>query len=244
MDAIEEIERARSADLVDEDGNPVVLKLEPAAPDGLAEELEAELGVELPRELRALLAHAQGIDGVLDRIDFTGRSVSFEHTDIFPAGLPFAHDGFGNHWVLDLVPGERDFAPVFFACHDPPVILYQGPSIAHFLHEAFRMCVAPHDSLVDDVHEDRLFDVWGSNPGVIDHAAALASGDEALRDFAAKLDDRFAIVDLRAPQIGMGFSWGRYGPRTEIRRYGRERLFACARPPKKTGRLRRLLGTR
>ena len=40
----------------------------------------------------------------------------------------------------------------------------------------------------------------------------------------------------------MGFSWGRHGPRTEIRRNGHERLFAYARPPKKPpGRLRRLL---
>ena len=52
---------------------------------------------------------------------------------------------------------------------------------------------------------------------------------------AAGLDDRFLFVDLRAPEIGMGFSWGRYGPRTQVRRDGDERLFAYARPEKKPG---------
>lgn len=244
MDAIEEITRARSADLVDEDGNPVLLTLDPPAPDGLAEELEAELGVPLPRELCALLAQTAGIGGVLDVIDFTGRGIGAGPPQAFPAGLGIATDGFGNDWVLDLVPGEPDVAPVFFACHDPPVVLYQAPSIADFLHEAFRMCVPPHDSLVDDVHEDRLFDVWGSDPGVLAHDDALASGDEPLRAFAADLVERWSIVDLREPQVGMGFAWGRHGPRTEIRRHGHERLFAYARPPKKTGGLRRLLGGR
>lgn len=145
--------------------------------------------------------------------------------------------------MLDLVPGT-DVAPVFFACHDPPVVIYQGPSIAHFLHEAFRMCVPPHDSLVDDVHEDRLFDVWGTNRGVIAHADAVASGDEALAGFASGLDERWSFVDLREPQIGMGFSRGRYGPRTAIRRHGHDRLFAYARLPKKTGQVRRLFGAR
>jgi hypothetical protein len=147
--------------------------------------------------------------------------------------------GFGNFWVLDLTPGDDEEAPVFFACHDPPVVLYQSPGLGHFLHETFRMSVPPHASLVDDVHEDRLFDVWGTNSGALSHEAALA-GDSRLRAFAAGLDDRFLFVDLRSPEIGMGFSWGRYGPRTQVRRDGDERLFAYARPEKKSGRLSRL----
>ena len=108
------------------------------------------------------------------------------------------------------------------------MVLYQGPSIGHFLHEAFRMLVPPHASLVDDVHEDRLFRVYRENPGVIEREDALRSDDEALAAFAATLDDDFQIIDLRDVPIGMGFSWGRYGPRTELRRHGHELLFAYA----------------
>jgi hypothetical protein len=109
------------------------------------------------------------------------------------------------------------------------------------LEETFRMQVPPHASLVDDVHEDRLFDVWRTNPGTLDHAAALA-GDEQLRAFAEELGDRFTFVDLRSPEIGMGFSWGRHGPRTDVRRHGFERIFACAPPERTPGFLGRLFG--
>ena len=132
---------------------------------------------------------------------------------------------------------------MFFACHDPPVILYQSPNIGDFLDEAFRMLMPPHASAVDDVHEDRLFNVWRDNPGTLDHSAALA-GDERLRAFATELDDRFTFVDLRSSPVGMGFSWGRHGPRTDVRRYGHEPLFAYAPPEKRPGIFRRLSGSR
>jgi len=196
MDPVEEITRAQAADLVDEDGHAVVLALEPGLPAAEIDALEREVGVPLPRELRALLAHTAGIDGLLDMVDFTGRSLDVGVEETFPAGLPIAHDGFGNFWVADLASATRDVARVFFSCHDAPVVLYQGPSIGHFLHEAVRMCVPPHAPLVDG----------------------------------------FQIIDLRDVPIGMGFSWGRYGPRTELRRHGHELLFAYARPPKKARR--------
>jgi hypothetical protein len=101
------------------------------------------------------------------------------------------------------------------------------------------MLVPPHASAVDDVHEDLLFNVWRDNPGTLDRSAALA-GDERMSTFAAELDDRFTFVDLRSPPVGMGFSWGRYGPRTDVRRHGDERLFAYAPPEKRPGLLRRL----
>jgi cell wall assembly regulator SMI1 len=232
VDPVEELRRAQSTELVDEDGHEVVFALEPGLPPEEIDRLEAETGFALPRELRALLEHTAGVDGALESIDFTGQRLDFELADALPRGLPIAHDGFGNFWVLDVVPGEPDAAPVFFACHDAPVLLYQAPDLAHFLHETVRMFVPPHASLIDDVHEDRLHDVWRSNPGVLDHAAALA-GDASLREFAAGLDERFRFVDLREPAIGMGFSWGRHGPRTEVRRHGFERLFAYAAPPKR-----------
>jgi cell wall assembly regulator SMI1 len=240
-DPIAEIERACLAELVDEDGKRVILELEPGLSQGEIESIATEVGVALPRELRVVLERTAAIDGVLEQIDFSGRSLDFEDQDIFPTGLPIAHDGFGNHWVLDLTPSETEVAPVFFACHDAPVVLFQSPSLAHFLREAFRTLAPPHSSLVGDVHEDRLFSVWRTNPGVLDYETALA-GDADLSAFATELDDQFVFVDLRAAEIGMGFSWGRYGPRTRVRRHGYERLFAYARPDEKPGLLRRLFG--
>jgi cell wall assembly regulator SMI1 len=239
MDPLEAIRHAQAARLVDKKGREVEFELAPGVPPADIDGLADELGVPLSRELRTLLEQTAGIvSGPLEAIDFTGRTLSFGDPDAFPWGLPIAGDGFGNFWVVDLTPDEADTVPVFFACHDAPVILYQSPDIGDFLHEAFRMLEPPHASAVDDVHEDRLFNVWRENPGTLEHSAALAS-DQPLRAFAAELDDRFTFVDLRSAPVGMGFSWGRYGPRTEVRRHGHERLFAYAPPEKKPGLLRR-----
>jgi hypothetical protein len=227
MDPLETISRAPAYGL----------ELRPGLSPAEVERVAAEVGAPLSRELRRLLERTAGIDGgPLETIDFTGRSLSFGAAETFPWGLPIAGDGSGNFWIVDLTPPEVDVAPVFFASHDPPVILYQSPDLDEFL----QLLVPPHASALDDVHEDRLFNVWRDNPGTLEHSAALA-GDEQLSSFAAELDDRFTFVDLRSPPVGMGFSWGRYGPRTELRRHGCERLFAYAPPEKKPGLLRRLL---
>jgi cell wall assembly regulator SMI1 len=241
MTAIEHITTAQQAKLVDADGEPVRLEFAPALGADQIDSLEKEAGQPLPEELRSLLSFCSGIDGCLDGIDFTGRNMAFEQREVFPSGIPIARDGFGNFWVLDLTPQTAKTAPVFFACHDAPVILYQSSDIASFLSEAFRMSTPPRKSLVDDVHEDRLFDVWRKNPGVIDQSVAAASPDSALRAFASALPGHFQIVDLRTASPGMGFSWGRYGPRTELRRHGYERIFGYAKPPK-TGLFTKLFG--
>jgi hypothetical protein len=219
---------------VNEDGEPVSLELvDPLTPEQISF-LEEQIGLPLPEELKSLLAFCSGIEGFLDGIDFTGGSMAFEYKEGFPKGLPFAADGFGNFWILDITPQTAQVAPVFFACHDAPVILYQSPDLASFLAEVFRLKVPPHKSLVDDVHDDRICDVWGKNPGVIDQTTASSSPDAVLRAFATGLRSHFQIVDLRNVEPGMGFSWGRYGPRTEVRRHGFERIFAYAKPPKRS----------
>jgi cell wall assembly regulator SMI1 len=240
MDPVEAIGRAQAARLVDEDGGEVELEVAPGLSPAEIERLGAEVGVPLPRELRELLAYTAGIEGTaLEGIDFTGRSLSYEDQDVFPSGLPIAADGFGNFWALDLTPDEADTAPVFFACHDPPVIVFQSHDLGEFLEQTFLKFVPPHESLVDDVREEGVFHIWHENPDTLNHAAALTA-DEDLRAFAEELGDRFVFFDLRSPEIGAGFSWGRYGVGTEVRRHGYERLFAIAEPERRPGLLRRL----
>jgi len=242
--AIEHIKAAQQTGLVHEDGKPIAFELTPPLTPEQIDSLQQKVGQPLPEELRTLLAFCSGIDGSLGGIDFSGARMLFAQEEVFPSGLPIAADGFGNFWVLDITPQTTQVAPVFFACHDAPVILYQSPDIASFLAEMFRVTPPPYKSLVDDVHEDRLFDVWRRNPGVMDQPAAAGSSDPVLRSFATGLPAHFQIVDLRNVEPGMGFSWGRYGPRTEIRRHGYERIFGYAKPPPSTGFLAKLFGGR
>ena len=50
------------------------------------------------------------------------------------------------------------------------------------------------------------------------------------------------IADLRHATAGEGFAWGRFGPRTEIRRAGRDHVWAVIPPERKPGLLQRLFG--
>ena len=175
VDAVAEIIAAQGRRLEDEDGREVRLVLGPGLSDDEIEGLQATrrraaargaarrpaLHPRDRRRARAAGLHRRGCDVALD--------------DTFPAGLPIAADGYGNFWVLDLGFEARERARVFYICHDPPVVLYQAPSLADFLREAFRMLVPPHESLVDDVHEDRLFNIWGTDHGLLSHADALAA---------------------------------------------------------------------
>lgn len=88
------------------------------------------------------------------------------------------------------------------------------------------MFIPPHRSLIDDVHEDLLMNIWRNNPGMITHEQALNFEDADIKEFAKSLDENYLLIDMRNAQIGDGFSWGRYGPKTVNKRFGEKRIFA------------------
>ena len=238
MNLIDIIKNAQSRELIGEDGDSMELDLLPGLDEGAISQFASSLPCELPEEIRELLRFCRGFEGVVpDLVDFSGQDLMFEHEIIFPHGVPIASDGFGNFWVVDLSPGSREFGPIWFACHDAPVILYQSSGLGEFLAELFKLCEPPHESLLDDVHEDRIREVWRTNPNVLSHQHCVDSTDPVLREFAGSLDPSFEIIDLRNASPGDGFSWGRYGPRTVIRRHRSYPVFAYQRKKGLQGRL-------
>jgi hypothetical protein len=121
-------------------------------------------------------------------------------------------------------------------CHDAPVILYQSDSLEKFLTELFRMFEPPHESLIDDVHEDRPARVWKTNPGVLSYERCLRSEDP-IRSAFARARRHVSNVDLRSAKPGDGFSWGRYGPNTQIKRFRTHAVFAYQKPKSIISRL-------
>ena len=238
MTPLETIRRAQASTLIDEDGAVVTLELLPRLSRLELRDFADGMPCPLPPEIAELLGTCSGFYGTIDQVDFTGRELMFELGPAFPHGLPIAHDGFGNFWVVDLHPDSTRWGPIYFVCHDAPVILYQSDSLEGFLTELFRMYVPPHQSLIDDVHEDRPARVWKTNPGVLSQEQCLRSEDPILSAFARELDEGFQIVDLRRARPGDGFSWGRYGPNAQIKRFRTYAVFAY----QKKSLLSRLLG--
>jgi hypothetical protein len=214
---------------------------EPGLDAATIDAVERRVGAPLPTDLRTLLGACHGIRGLAWEIDFTG-SLSFEMEDVFPHGLPIVGDHEGNFWVVDCTAAPEDEAAIFYACHDPPVILWQCRGMATLLRELRRKFASPEASSLDEIHDERVHRVWRTDPATLSRSAALAAPDDALRAFAKSLTDEWSIIDLRAATTGAGFSWGRCEYQTGLRRHGEERLFACAAPPRRTGLLSRLFG--
>jgi hypothetical protein len=230
MNPVDIIKNARADGLTDRNGDPVDLELFPGLDEEELFRFESSLPCGLPREIRDLLRFCSGFEGAfIDRVDLTGQVMDFNAEAIFPHGIPFASDGYGNSWVIDLSPGSKEFGPIWYACHDPPIILYQSPGLSDFLTELFKKGKPPHTSLIDEVHADSIRRVWRTNPDVQYHRDCLNSSDAVLREFAESLDSTHEFIDLRSAEAGHGFAWGRYGPGTVVKRHGHYPVFAYQR---------------
>jgi len=230
--------------LVDADGEVTHLELLPPATDEEIRSLERKLPAPLPDEMRAALAVTTGFaNGPLESfalLDLEG----FGLDDAFPCPYSIAHDGYGNYWVLDVLPGATDWGPVWFACHDPAVIAYQSPSIEAFVKDLVAMPPDDPRSPINHIHDDVVNRLWRDHSALIPQPVATASADAALREFAQSVAPDAVIADLRHPTVGSGFAWGLHGPRTIIQRFGTERLWSLTRPPSKPGFFSRLFGVR
>jgi len=209
-----------------EDGLEDRLELMPPLTDQELAAFEAGLSCRLPSEIRDLLEFARGFSGVLDGLSFSGVPHGFGAEEIFPYGISLAGDGAGNFWVGDLTSDSRSRGPIFYACHDPPVVVYQAEGLSHFIQEAIRFVNRPWKSEISGVHGKLSHRLWRDNPGVLSFAQCLNARDQDIRAFARSLDETWQLIDLRNPRLGDGFSWGRYGAGTVIRRFGEKRLFA------------------
>lgn len=236
------IQSALEQKLIDKNRKPVRVRLLPGLTTEEVGDFDRSLPVPLPDDVRDLLKFCSGIEGTLDKIDFTGRALrdAFGLDFLLPHGLAIAQDGCGNCWAVDLQPNSGNWGPIYFCCHDAPVVLLQAATVQQFVSEIFKIYIPPHKSLIDDVHEDRLFNVWRNNPGVIAHVDAVASPDPDIQAFAAGLDANFDLIDLRGAEIGMGCAWGRYQA-IDVKRFGSKPIFAYRRP-EKTSMLARLFG--
>lgn len=222
-----------------EDGEVGRLELQPPASPEEIEALEAGLPGALPPEIRALLERTRGFSVLFEEVELMGATGQY-----LDGASPHQHDvmgdGFGNSWFVD-VRSDGTWGGVYFACHDPPVMLHQSDDLAAFFEDLLRAMESPDSGELISSMDPK--DVWGENPLARPRAEALDSGDDRLREFAQGLPADALVVDLRAADPGDGFAWGCFGPETEIRRAGDDLIFALV-PPEGHGQRRRGLLSR
>jgi hypothetical protein len=213
--------------LVNEDGIASDFRLLPPMSEKELAVVSSNLPCPIPKDSRELLMFASGFEGTwLGSISFAPAHESPGFERIFPYAVELANDGAGNYWVVDLTKDSKFWGPIFYACHDAPVIVYQTDNLLQFVQEAIRGSKKPWMSEIHDI-QGRLSDqIWADNPGVLSYSHCVVSSDPEVKSFAESLDETWLFIDLRNPVLGDGFSWGRYGPKTAVKRFGEKRLFA------------------
>lgn len=231
MNALETLRAAEGRIWSNEDGlaDPITL-LPPLSAENLRE-LEERLPCPLPAEAKELLTFSRGFDGSwLEEVDFSGSVFGPDGgvwiEEILRSPIPIAHDGLGNYWILDITAESEHWGPILFVCHDPPVVAYQCDDAATFIRDVLRGGEPPFKGPIEEMHRDLTMRIWRENPGVMPQPQALAAEDEQVRAFAATLAADWFVSDLRQSKLGDGFTWGRFGPRTPLARWGNSRLFA------------------
>jgi cell wall assembly regulator SMI1 len=229
--------------LTDASGRARTIELLPPATDAELARIEAAAPAPLPAEIRDALRVTTGLAQAplesFSLVDLEG----FGLEEAFPCAWSVAHDGNGNYWVLDLLPGTAEWGPVFYACHDPAVIAWQAATLEDFLRDVVALWQPGSRSPVHVVHDEVVHHIWRDHPDLLEPAAAATGSDPVLRDFAATLPPAARIADLRRATLGQGFAWGRFGPRTEVRRAGHERVWALLPPERRPSLLQRLFGS-
>lgn len=118
---------------MDEDEDTYTLKFE----EGLSADELTDLALRFPGnrlapELVEILQVTRGWDGYgPDNVYFDAIG-QFGFEDVIPHSIEVGGDGAGNFWVID-IDDQGNLGKVFFACHDPAVLVIQSQGINEFL---------------------------------------------------------------------------------------------------------------
>lgn len=185
--------------------------LEPGLTAEQIDEYQASLGVVFDADIRRLLSHAQGFrwDGFPGDVYFGG--ISGFGFDCFHVSVALCDDGAGNFWAVDIEPRTGHWGPVFYVCHDPPVVVIQSTDIGEFIRDVFEPVVDGRGNQIRHVLDECVTRIWlGEKHQGRAAVDCKASADTVLRDFSSRFSDNTAIMDLRSREVGTGFAWARW----------------------------------
>ncbi len=226
----------------------------PGLSEAELEKFARSLPAPLPARIRELLAWTSGFDipggegrgpsggGSFGSVRFTAYN-DWGCEFLLPHAVVLNGDECGDSWAVEVDPETGEWHNVWFACHDPPVLVYHRATLAEYIDAVLdgprsEERASGRRGIAGEA-EERAMQVW-RNRGKLPRAGSLrASGDPVLREFAAALDERALVADLREAPLGNGFSWASLADARPVKRAGTRLLFGIEPRP---GLLARLLG--
>lgn len=232
MDNIAIIKKLKSSTFVDEDGDSYTLDFK----DGLTVSEIEKLKTLFPNntidvELIEILKETRGWEDYgLDDIDFSSIG-QFGFTELCPNSVTLGHDGFGNHWVLDIL-NDGSLGHIYYACHDPAVFIYYADSLNGFLSSLLEFHESPTQNYLDEIHDKVVYDIWKDNSQLLDKVD-FEKANVSYFPFLNLLEgDDWVIADLRNAKNKTGFAWGKFGPNSEIKRHPSELIWGIKKSKK------------
>ncbi len=201
------LESALHETFPDDEGIPRRIKLIPPG-KGLNEHLFRErFRAVIPPDMQDLYALASGFELHYTEVQFKEHRLQ-GYDFLFEDWLEIVADGFGNHWVLEIRPGADSWGPVWFTCHDPPVVLHIADDLTSFLRQFLdaHRAAEVHNPFACS-HHDAL-QLWEREPRWPTAAALRATADPLIARLVADLPDHAEIIDLRPG--ARGFMWQSY----------------------------------
>lgn len=154
----------------------------------------------IPVEVRELLAFASGFSIGSTEVQFTEHHMQ-GFDAFFPDWMELCGDGCGNFWVAEIQDETNEWNPVWFVCHDPPVVLRVADNLSDFLEQVLDCHrVQPRRSVnwFAQSH-DRAMEIWngrGLKPIEMPDACRSSDGKIAELGRACRGTGRLLIFEI------------------------------------------------
>jgi len=234
MKNLEIINKLKESTFTDEDGESYELEFQ----DGLTDSEIEELKKKFP-ELIEILKETKGWDGYGPEMVYFDSIGNFGFLELAENSITLGHDGFGNHWILDL-DKNGNLGKVFFACHDPPVFVVHSQNLNEYLNHLLEFYQNPHKCHLNEIHDNAVMDIWGIDKHC---SPKIEFGDKnpEFKNFLEKFEgNEWTVADLRNGKNKDGFAWGKFSFDQPIERHSTELVWILKN--KKKGFLSRLFG--
>ncbi len=240
MTNLEIIEELKQSTFIDEDGEEYNLEFQ----DGLTEEQIEDLKHQFPKnhipeEIVQILKVTKGWDGYGPEMVYFDSIGVFGFTELSQNSISLGTDGFGNYWILDILQ-NGELGKVFFACHDPAVLVINSQNLNEHLKNLLSFYKNPIDSPIISMDSDITFDIWKQENNLIPKAEFKKLNPD-FSEFIDKFEgDEWTVADIRNGNNKDGFPWGKLGPNQHTERHPKELVWVIKN--RKKGLLSRLFG--
>ncbi len=240
MKNLEIIHLLMESTFIDEDDAQYQLQFQEPLADAEIEKLKLRFpNNHIDPEIIEILRKTRGWDGFGPEMVYFDSITEFGFTELAPQSLTLGHDGAGNFLILD-IHNDGSLGKVFFACHDPAVLVVHSQNLNEYLHHLLEFYQNPITCHFNEVQTETVTAIW-EKPNLGSSKDAFLTENPTFRDYLNQFEgNECTIADLRDGKNKDGFAWGKFGPNQLTDRHPTELIWVIKN--KKKGFLSSLFG--